>query len=145
MTRLVPMLLLLSLCGCQASQRPTVAPPELGDHAYVQDRTKLFAISSSQLSPHTTVEVAGTTFVVAVDRESRITFIQPMSPNFRTPEGLSLGSTLQDVLSSGGSPVRNERGWAQYSTLPSGWRAAFPMGDVPPSPDSKVTSFFKRR
>jgi hypothetical protein len=105
-------------------------------------------IASAQISPSEKILIGGITYTIAVNENNRVTFIQSQDPRFKTPEGLSVESTLADVLAAGGRPVLYETGWAQYSELPSGWCAAFygPLPDLfrPPTANSKVAHFFKR-
>lgn len=95
---------------------------------------------------------AGVQFKLAVDPDEMLVYIATEDPNFRTPEGLGINATLQEVLAAGGQAVTNEEGFHRFSKLPSGWYAAFP--NSPPNDfglptfdaptELKVTAFFRR-
>jgi hypothetical protein len=131
--------------GCHSRVQRIDVLPKLGEHLAAPEGTQLIAVSPSQLYPYITRAVAGLSYIVAFDRDHAVTYIQPASQEFLTPEQLRTGSTLRDVLAAGGSEIRNERGWYRYSILPSGWRAAFPANDAELTPESKVSTFFMRR
>ena len=65
-------------------------------------------------------------------------------PRFATPEGIAPGSSLEDVLRAGATQPINERGWAAYATLTSGWSAAFGMLTTVPDNniDAGMTAHF---
>jgi hypothetical protein len=137
--------LALAALGCWAP----VATPELGSHFEPKNRHELTLIASAQMSPAETTRVGGITFTVAVNDQNRVIYVQSQDSAFRTPEGLSIDSTLAQVLSAGGKAVVYETGWAHYSQLPSGWCAVFygPQSDLfkAPTSNSMVSGFFKRR
>ena len=95
---------------------------------------------------------AGIQFKFAVDPDEILIYIITDDPHFRTPEGLGVKASLNDVLAAGGHSVINEEGFHRYSQLPSGWYAAFPNSphnslglpffETPT--ELKVTSFFRR-
>jgi len=93
-------------------------------------------------------KIAGVAYSVAVDDDNRLIFISTDDPRFQTPEGLSVDSTLEQVLATGARQPIAEKGWAFHTRLPSGWSAAFVSGpgktDLEPRPTSKVAWFFKR-
>lgn len=82
-------------------------------------------ISSAAFAPGCDVVVAGVNFFVASNDGKMIEYIKTSDPGFVTPEGLSVGSSVDDVRRAGGGEVLGEYGWAFYSRLPSGWRAVF--------------------
>ena len=104
--------------------------------------------ASAQLSPYREVRVGGVLYRVAVDKEARVSYVETFDRAFRTPEGLAVGSTLEDVLATGAEPPWGEPGWAYHTKLPSGWSAAFVAGrertDGPLEPASRVVWFFRR-
>lgn len=86
------------------------------------------------------------TFVV---REDKIVYIDTQDKNFKTSEGVTVGLPLSEVVSISNSKLAEERGWAFFVSLPSGWNAAFSVGDTmtdeSPLEDAPVEWLFKRR
>ena len=147
-------MLLLSACETDGVKSNAELAPQMGDKIAVPKRTPYLMIASAQISPSIKTVRGGVEFEVAVNESKQIIYISSSSPAFRTPEGLSLDSTLEQVLASGGDKVVYEPGWAHYSVLPSGWCAAFygfasrGNGKVnydPPDATTKVTYYFKRK
>lgn len=125
------------------------AVPQLGSHLNLKNKSEMTMIASAQMSPSETRRIGGISYLFAVDDQNRVIYIQSQDPSFRTPEGLGVGSTLDQIIAGGGRTVVYETGWAHYSELPSGWCAMFygPPPDLfkAPTPTSKVSGFFKRR
>jgi hypothetical protein len=147
-------LLMLAQFGCLHVDWLIVKPPVIGQELPPKHRTTFLMIASGQMAPQDRIVGKDVDFDVALDDQNRIIFISTKAPFFRTPEGLSLGVTLEEVLAHGGSPVIYETGWAHYSVLPSGWCAAFVGPSYnkqptqllqPPQPKSKVDFYFKRK
>jgi hypothetical protein len=94
------------------------------------------------------VVVKDVVYDVAINQDSIIVFIGTSDTNFRTPEGIKVGTPLSKVLSLTQEKLFEERGWAYHVRLPSGWRAAFTVGhtmtDNTPSEDEPVKWLFKR-
>ena len=127
--------------------------PELNEPLRGVRKGKQLLVSASGFSPFETVMVDGIRFEVAVNDHECVEYIATMDPGFRTPDGISPGSTLADVLKSGADKPWNEGGWAAHTELPSGWSAAFDMPhEVPyddidfgmPTETSQVDWVFKR-
>jgi len=134
----------LILCACHSADLRPGQPPELGDRVTLPSRNHLYAVNVNSFLPGMRVEAYGIPYDVAVNDRDEIIWIQPLSPSFRTPEGLRHGSTVADVLAAGGKSYKIEPGWKQYWILPSGWYAALGT-ESPFTADSQITSFFKRR
>jgi hypothetical protein len=90
-------------------------------------------IASAQMSPVCTTRSHDIEFTVA--GHGKVQFVETRDPRFLTPEGIHVGSTLNDVRAVGGSQIRSEPGWRFFSTLPSGWNVAFDG-----IPDPRVTT-----
>jgi hypothetical protein len=92
--------------------------------------------------------------VASVDGR-KVAYVKTSDSHFITPEGLKVGSSLDEVRRAGGSAVVAEAGWAFFSDLPSGWRAMFsglpdhgaprPDGLVPNVAGSTVVAFTRGR
>jgi hypothetical protein len=100
------------------------------------------AISPSQFAAGCTASLAGIQYFLATLDGRTIAFVSTQDALFRTPEGISIGSSLADVQAAGGSPVVEILGWAYVAHLPSGWTVHFPgvpgVTGVAPTPDSLV-------
>lgn len=92
-------------------------------------------------------------FEIATDDRHCIRFLSTNDPRFVTPEGISPGSSLEDVSNAGAESPWNEPGWAAHTELPSGWSAGFKMPNVVPydnihfgmpTAQSRVDWVFKR-
>jgi len=101
--------------------------------------------ASAQRWPACRATHAGIDYVVGVEGQGVVRFIETSDRKFVTPEGLRIGSTVAAVRAAGGQDVRNERGWGYNSQLPSGWYARFQATATNELPsDATVTSFYKR-
>ena len=131
--------------GCSS---PSVVPG-LGAHLTLPSGSNYLLVSSAQLWPHQEMEFSGIKYDIATNDKSQVAYISTSDPNFHTPEGLFVGSTLEQVLTAGAKTPWREPGWAYHTPLPSGWSAAFVSGrgmtDSPLLPTSKVAWFFKRK
>jgi hypothetical protein len=82
-------------------------------------------------------------FAVALNDQKRINFISTKDPKFSTPEGVRVNMTYEDLLKiDSNAQVIEERGWATYVVLESGWKAGFANAML--EPGSKVRFIFKR-
>lgn len=108
----------------------------------------LLLAASAQMWPFREMSIGGVTYRVAVNGKHLVAYLATSDPNFRSPEGLSVGSTLEQVLATGAQAPGAEPGWAYHTKLPSGWSAAFISGPgltvAPLQADAKVSWFFKR-
>jgi hypothetical protein len=123
--------------------------PDLGEKLDLPPNSELLVVAAAQMMPHQEMFLAGIKFEVAANEKHRIAYISTHDPKFRTPEGLTVGSTLAQVLAVGAKTPMAEAGWAYHTQLPSGWSAAFislpGLTNAPLQPDSKVSWFFKRQ
>jgi hypothetical protein len=110
----------------------------------------LYVISSAQVAPGCGTVVGGVSYLVASIDGKSIAFIRTSDTGFVTPEGLRIGSSVEDVRRAGGGEVLGEIGWAFYSKLPSGWRAVFSglpeprnTGAFPNDAGASVIAFFR--
>ncbi len=138
-------MLLSGLVGCATGQ-PTVIgvhtqerdAGSVVDHGRVLDRLpalksrlkgvrpeQQLLVSASDFTPFETVTVDGVPFQIGVNDHGCVVYVATTDPRFSTPEGIAPGATLDAVLGTGAEKPLNELGWAAYTTLPSGWSAAF--------------------
>jgi len=128
----------------QASDRV----PEIGEpHALPRSSFQMM-VASAQTWPYETIEVSGVTYGIAINTNTlKIAYVDTRDPKFKTL-GLTVGSTLQEVLATGAEKPWAEPGWAYHTKLRSGWSAAFVEGtsmtNLPLQPTSKIAFFFKR-
>lgn len=80
------------------------------------------------------VELNEVEYLVCINSENRITYIETRDPKFSTGDGISIGTPLHKVLKVAKSDLRTEVGWATYLQLNSGWNVAFGLEH-----DSSVT------
>ncbi len=94
------------------------------------------------------VSVRGVRFVVAVSQSGTVTYVGTTAPAFRTPENIHVGSGLAEVLAAGAAAPLPEPGWGFWTSLPSGWNAAFltdpPYTEGALSPNATVRWLFRR-
>jgi len=140
-------ILLVSLAlGCAGARLETL--PSLGDRFPLPKSAHYLMTASAQLWPYKTVRIEGIGYDIASDRKGHVAYIGTSDKAFKTPEGLSVESTLTQVLATGAEAPWPEPGWAYHTKLPSGWSAAFVVGPEmtggPLRPDSKVAFFFQR-
>lgn len=118
-------LVLLCLAGCLSTAGSRTSPPKVGGRLPCEFEGTHYGISSAQIAPGCTVTIAGITYFVASLDRRHVAYIQTADSRFVSPEGLRVGSSLQDVRNAGGGERVGERGWKYFSNLPSGWRAEF--------------------
>lgn len=102
--------------------------PEINDKFRGVRRGRNLLISSSGWIPFETVTVEGIRFEVGVNDHDCVDYVATFEQAFKTPEGISPGSSLADVLATGAAKPWDEWGWAAHATLPSGWSVAFESG-----------------
>jgi len=102
--------------------------PEINDRFRGVRRGRNLQVSASGWLPFETVTVEGIRFEVGVNRHDCVDYIATFDATFSTPEGISPGSTLDDVLATGAKAPWNEWGWAAHTELASGWSVAFESG-----------------
>jgi len=134
------------LSACENTHNTVDRLGDLGDPMpCTPESGKRYVIAAAQISPGCETVVGGITYFFAEDPGHKVRYIAVQDPTFRTPEGISVGSSLADVSSSGAAPGWYETGWAYHSELRSGWHAAvFWVRDEPPPAESKVGWLFKR-
>ena len=134
------------LCACEGAHNTDDRLANLGDPMpCTPDSEKLYVIAAAQASPGCKTVVGGITYLFAEDLEHKVSYIAVNDRAFRSPEGISIGSSLAEVGSAGAEPGWYETGWAYHSKLPSGWHAAVLwLRDEPPPADSRVGWLFKR-
>jgi len=138
-------LFLIGAVGC--TQLSTVPKP--GDKYTLPKKSSLLMVGPDNVLPYGTSKVGQVSFDIAINQEDIVIYVGTSDPKFRTPEGLSINSTLEEVRAAGATQPEVEAGWAYHTKLPSGWYVAFVVGsgrtDGPPQPQSRVSWFFKRR
>jgi len=134
--------------GAGAAGEPMEKVPALGDLYPIPQSSNHLMTASAQLWPYREVRIEGVAYDIASNREGRVAYIGTSDPAFKTPEGLSVGSTLEEARATGAKPPWPEPGWAYHTELPSGWSAAFTVGPEmtggPLEPGAKVVFFFRR-
>ena len=115
------------------------APPELRTRI-PKTATKLGQIMTSpgQTREHYLLTTDGITWDVGASPDGRAAFVGTRSSNFRTPEGLSVGTRYSVLRARGMKQATAFPGFAWIVELPSGWRAAFIRG--PGMTDSSLVS-----
>lgn len=87
-------------------------------------------------------------YYISLNKDNKIKYIETKDINFKTSEGFKVGTTLGEIQASHKSDILEEKGWAYYVPLKSGWNAAFVEGefmtDKNPSKNSRVIWFFKK-
>lgn len=127
-----------------------------GEEARLDLHGDLFMTGSGGLDLTFELNLDGIDYSVAVapGERVRIFFISTTDPAFRSPEGVAVGHRLREVLDAQGGEIEQERGWACFVCLPSGWAAGLPaLGEggrwIPcgaHDPDTvKISWFFKKR
>jgi hypothetical protein len=93
------------------------------------------------------VRINGIPFQVAVDDAQKVTYVATEDPRFRTPEGVCVGMSVEQVMKIGAAAPLLEKGWAFHTKLKSGWSASFGHGLDPAetlTSGARVVSIFKR-
>jgi hypothetical protein len=144
--------------GCMATdvnrsvpQVETVALPALmlGDHRPddAVNTGALEMVSPAQLQPRWVWQFGGVEYILGVDNENLVQYIATRSNRVRTDEGVSVGQAFAEVEKQSSVSVTSWPGWGYVAELPSGWNAAFFVGetmtDFPPRPTDKVAILFR--
>jgi hypothetical protein len=149
-----PILATLFLIGCSLPRPMYMVStfPEIGGSLTFPPTNVMLMTGSGGIQESTDFLFKGIRYVVAVDGEHQVSYIHSDDPRFVTPEGLTVASTLEQVLATGAKTPLKEPGWAYFTRLESGWSAAFCLpgqGDsatgAPPTASTKVAFFFRRR
>jgi hypothetical protein len=147
-----------------AAEEPACHYPEitlrgelaLGEDVRIRKKSRCLVLTaSSQVWPGYKVMRDGVSYVIGVSTENRrIRYISTQDPKFKTPENLTVASTLADALKHSSSGLRYETGWAYKVQLKSGWVAAFSFlawdndraefVEQAPSSSSVVSWYFRR-
>jgi hypothetical protein len=112
------------------SFKPVKREPRIGDKisGYPKSKYRLM-IRSAQTDPAYEVSYQGIEFLVTANDDKRISAISTRDARFKTPEGIGVGDTLEQVLKVSQNQLSREPGWAFYVYLKSGWYAAFAQGE----------------
>ena len=113
----------------------------------VQRQEALVEYGGSLLT-HDVVTVDGIEYDIAADGGLRRVYIYTIDRNFSTPEGLTLDSTLQELLAITDGKAEQQQRDVMYPSfilsLRSGWSAVFSDDrSGPPQPDSKPIAFYR--
>lgn len=109
------------------------------------DTNRQIMTTPSQFKP--AYQTADEAFLVAPDKSGLVVFVTPDPGNdlFSTSDGANKTSTHEDIRRMGGAKAVRMPGWAYTSVLPSGWVAAFCVGESCTDgalTDSDTVSFF---
>lgn len=109
---------------------------------------KQIAVAAARYAPVCSMRSGGIIYELAGGKT--IEYIETNDANFRTPEGIHVGSTFVEVATAGGTQMVSEEGWRHYATLPSGWNAAFPgvpdaRASYRPGRNALVVALFRRQ
>jgi len=104
-------------------------------------------VSPAQLQPQWTWQFGGVEYILGVDKENVVQYIATRSARVRTAEGVYVGQAFAEVERLPSVRVTSWPGWGYVAELPSGWNAAFFIGesmtDFPPRPNDKVAILFR--
>lgn len=104
-------------------------------------------ISSSKIEKVYTITINEVRYFFSVDTQKTVNFIGTTDSNFVNTDGISIGSSFQNVLKIGTSEMIKHPGWGFSIGLRDGWNAVFFVGesgtDYPPNDQSKVTLFYR--
>lgn len=98
--------------------------------------------SSTEIYP--TMVSPGGTLRVGFDDSNMVRLVLATDDRFATPEGISISSSLEDVLAVSDFPVVNNGNFGFTVLLPSGWIALFASRAGAPNDGSRVQSVFLR-
>lgn len=129
----------LSIHGADKPMPPLTRPvlslrsvPELCELIRVPKSSPMLELASpSQFWPSYALNLEGIIYSIGVDTgislpegDNRVRYVATSTPEFRTPEGVGVGFTVQQLKSVTSAKPRCETGWACFVPLPSGWNAA---------------------
>lgn len=103
--------------------------PSIGD--FLSDSIRLTSnnrrqlVSSSQISPSTTVYSKGLVFNIAWNEKRKVNYIVTYDSNFTTKEKIKLNMALRDIKNIQKVEILKMPGWGYYIELESGWNAGF--------------------
>jgi hypothetical protein len=120
------------------------AVPELGQPLPFQAPPQFeMTLAPDEKHPAYILWVGEVLFDVAVDEEGRVLYLSTSHPSFESPEGLRVGSGLDEIRAAGAGDFAPDHGWACYADLPSGWRVGTRLGTPPETCEPKIAWFFK--
>lgn len=108
---------------------------------------ELELVSPGQMQARWTWQFRGVEYVLGVDRGNIVQFIATSSDRVRTREGVHVGQAFAEVEGLRSINVSRWPGWGYVVKLPSGWNAAFFIGNTmtefPPGPTDRVVKLFR--
>ena len=102
-------------------------------------------VSLSHMEDSYHIRVDKILYTVSVDDQGLVSHLFTSDPAFRTVEGLSVGSTVDELRAVGATDFTYEHNWGCSARLPSGWRAAAEFVGEPLICQPQISWFFKRR
>lgn len=144
-------ILVIAMSGNSCRQNDVLVPvigDILPDSFKTRNHVQILTTSSSSIDSY---NWHSETFdcIVGVDEDERINFISTSDQRFITPEGISVGMKLEEVLKTHSGELLADPGWAYFIVLPSGWNAAFTVGytmtESKPDDTTKVAFLFKNK
>jgi hypothetical protein len=123
---------------------PVAAEPVLGQPLPFQAPPQFeITLAADEKHPAYIIWVGEVLYDVAVDEKGLVSYLSTSHPSFKTPEGLHVGSSLQEARAAGAGDFAPAHGWACYAELPSGWRAGTRLGAPPEKCEPKIAWFSK--
>jgi len=121
-----------------------VCVPEIGKPLpFKADPQYEITMSTSRTDAAYFIRVGEIEYSLAVDDKGLVSYLSTSHPQFRTPEGLHIGSSLDEARAAGAGEFAPEHGWACFAKLPSGWWAASLLAGAPQTCDPRIALFFK--
>lgn len=142
---------IIFLCFIAVFAQRCSKPLDLGDEIpaeVIENQKATYSMTNaSNMAKVYSIENERISFNIQVDDSYIVTYISTNDPDFRTPEGVYLGMTYEQVMGKTSAELKAMRGWGYYLKLPSGWKAVFFIGqsgtDSEPGEESDVTLLFK--
>lgn len=120
------------------------AVPEIGRPLPFQAPPQFeITLAAAEKHPAYIIWVDDVLYDVAVDAKGLVLYLSTSHPSFKSPEGLQVGSTLDEARAAGAGDFAPTHGWACYAELPSGWRAGTRLAAQTQSCEPKIAWFFK--
>jgi len=157
--RLAAALLALGICGSTGSTMGAELPsppspsdavtldalPELGKPLpfHPESPFKLM-VTSSHMEDACFIRVSGIVYTAAVDGEGLVSYLSTWDPAFRTPEGLGVGISVDELRAAGAAHFAYEYTAGCSAELPSGWRAGAEFVGQPLICKPQISWFFKK-
>jgi hypothetical protein len=91
-------------------------------------KSELIQVSSVQFDEAFECQIDDVHYDLGIDANGRISYISTQNKYVKTPEAISVGSKLNDIMEALDAKLIKIPGWAFYVKLPSGWCAAFTIG-----------------